>query len=694
MKFLSSRSTFLTSAALTVFAHSPALATVAVAPEDRDYLPTTIVVTGEIEGYVEDDGSTGTKTPTPLIEVPQTITFITDDQLDDQAITQLADALRYVPGISLDTGEGHRDQVYIRGQASTADFYLDGLRDDAQYYRPLYNVERIEILKGANALIFGRGGGGGVINRVSKKAEFDNADVGLGASVDSFGAFDLSIDANTPLNDNIAGRINVAYEEFDNARDFYDGRFFGISPTLTFRLGDRTQLTAHYTYDNDRRVTDRGIPSLDQAPLAGYDKTFFGSADFNLATNVAHIAKLRLDHEFTDELTLNVSGQYADYDKYYGNVVPTGTDGTNVTLGGYTSNTDRQNWIGQANLVWDTQFGGVGSTTLAGVEVSTQDTVASRNGIEFDGSSTVTLQRVLDVPNVSVGALTRASNSTLDTFSAYVQEQLDFGLVELIGGIRYDRFDLTDLLSATRNNRVDEKWSPRFGAVLKPAQNLSIYASYSTSFLPQSGDQFSSLSDLDATLEPEKFENIEAGIKWAPRPQLFATAAVFQLERSNTTAEDPLNPGFIVLTGKSRVRGFEASIAGEILPSWQANLGYTYLDGEIISDTESAVAGTRLHQLPKHQIALWNRVDLTESFGIGLGAIYQDEQFASISGDVVLPDYVRFDLAGYWDVNDRISMQVNIENLLDENYYPSAHGNNNIQPGNPLSATVGVKLKL
>ena len=694
MKFLSSRSAFLTSAALTVFAQSPALANVAVAPEDRDYLPTTIVVTGEIEGYVEDDGSTGTKTPTPLIEVPQTITFITDDQLDDQAITQLADALRYVPGISLDTGEGHRDQVYIRGQASTADFYLDGLRDDAQYYRPLYNVERIEILKGANALIFGRGGGGGVINRVSKKAEFDNADVGLGASVDTFGAFDLSIDANTPLNDNIAGRINVAYEEFDNARDFYDGRFFGISPTLTFRLGDRTQLTAHYTYDNDRRVTDRGIPSLDQAPLAGYDKTFFGSADFNLATNVAHIAKLRLDHEFTDELTLNVSGQYADYDKYYGNVVPTGTDGTNVTLGGYTSNTDRQNWIGQANLVWDTQFGGVGSTTLAGVEVSTQDTVASRNAIVFDGSSTVALQRVLDVPNVSVGALTRASNSTLDTFSAYVQEQLDFGLVELIGGIRYDRFDLTDLLSATRNNRVDEKWSPRFGAVLKPAQNLSIYASYSTSFLPQSGDQFSSLSDLDATLEPEKFENIEAGIKWAPRPQLFATAAVFQLERSNTTAEDPLNPGFIVLTGKSRVRGFEASIAGEILPSWQANLGYTYLDGEIISDTESAVAGTRLHQLPKHQIALWNRVDLTESFGVGLGAIYQDEQFASISGDVVLPDYVRFDLAGYWDVNDRISMQVNIENLLDENYYPSAHGNNNIQPGNPLSATVGVKLKL
>ena len=694
MKFLSSRSAFLTSAALTVFAQSPALANVAVAPEDRDYLPTTIVVTGEIEGYVEDDGSTGTKTPTPLIEVPQTITFITDDQLDDQAITQLADALRYVPGISLDTGEGHRDQVYIRGQASTADFYLDGLRDDAQYYRPLYNVERIEILKGANALIFGRGGGGGVINRVSKKAEFDNADVGLGASVDTFGAFDLSIDANTPLNDNIAGRINVAYEEFDNARDFYDGRFFGISPTLTFRLGDRTQLTAHYTYDNDRRVTDRGIPSLDQAPLAGYDKTFFGSADFNLATNVAHIAKLRLDHEFTDELTLNVSGQYADYDKYYGNVVPTGTDGTNVTLGGYTSNTDRQNWIGQANLVWDTQFGGVGSTTLAGVEVSTQDTVASRNAIVFDGSSTVALQRVLDVPNVSVGALTRASNSTLDTFSAYVQEQLDFGLVELIGGIRYDRFDLTDLLSATRNNRVDEKWSPRFGAVLKPAQNLSIYASYSTSFLPQSGDQFSSLSDLDATLEPEKFKNIEAGIKWAPRPQLFATAAVFQLERSNTTAEDPLNPGFIVLTGKSRVRGFEASIAGEILPSWQANLGYTYLDGEIISDTESAVAGTRLHQLPKHQIALWNRVDLTESFGVGLGAIYQDEQFASISGDVVLPDYVRFDLAGYWDVNDRISMQVNIENLLDENYYPSAHGNNNIQPGNPLSATVGVKLKL
>ncbi len=224
------------------------------ADADRDYLPSDIVVTGARNGYTMQDGSTATKTPTPLIDVPQTVAVITDDQLADQSITQLGEALRYVPGISLETGEGHRDEVFIRGQESTADFYLDGLRDDAQYYRSLYNVERIEVLKGANALIFGRGGGGGVINRVSRTANFAGRSVNANAQVDSFGAFALTADANAPLTDGIAARISATYEEFDSHRDFYEGRFVGISPTVTAQIGPDTRITAHYTYDDDSRV--------------------------------------------------------------------------------------------------------------------------------------------------------------------------------------------------------------------------------------------------------------------------------------------------------------------------------------------------------------------------------------------------------------------------------------------------------
>ncbi|MEE3154486.1 MAG: TonB-dependent receptor plug domain-containing protein, partial [Pseudomonadota bacterium] len=192
------------------------------AQPERRYLPTDIIVTGEsASDYDTQDGSSATKTPTPLIDVPQGVSYITEDQLEDQSIRQLNEALRYVPGISMETGEGHRDEVFIRGQESTADFYIDGLRDDAQYYRSLYNIERVEVLKGANALIFGRGAGGGAINRVAKRAELGSQAISGEASVDSFGAFALLADMNQPLSDSVALRINGTYEEFDSHRDFY-----------------------------------------------------------------------------------------------------------------------------------------------------------------------------------------------------------------------------------------------------------------------------------------------------------------------------------------------------------------------------------------------------------------------------------------------------------------------------------------
>lgn len=691
-----------------LLASTTALSTAAFAEDTqpaREYLPADIVVTGErVDGYLTGDGSTATKTPTPVIDVPQTIAFLTEDQLEDQGVTQLNEALRYVPGVSLETGEGHRDQVFIRGQSSTADFYLDGLRDDAQYYRSLYNVERIEVIKGANALIFGRGGGGGVINRVTKRADLTRTITAFDAAVDSFGAFGVTADLNQPLSDSVAGRVAATYEEFDSHRDFYEGRFFGIAPSVTIALGDRTTLVAQYNYDDDKRLTDRGIPSLDDGdantvdgPLEGYDRTLFGSGDFNWSDSQTHIARLRLEHEFSDTLSANVTGQFADYNKYYANIVPGSSDGTVVDLSGYTSGTDRQNWIGQANLVWDADFGGVGNTLLAGVEFGDQSTVADRYNVVFASSPLdIPLERVLAVPDVTVGSLSRASTSDLTTFSAYVQDQLDFGMVQIIGGLRFDRFDLssTDLVTLQTNSRVDEKVSPRVGAIFKPQDSLSLYASYSTTFLPQSGDQFTTLSSGNAVLDPEKFENYEVGVKYAIAPKLFATAAVFRLDRTNTTAPSPANDGTVVQTGSSRVDGIELSLAGEITGAWQANLGYTYLDGEISSQTTSAPEGQRLPQVPEHQFSLWNRFDLSEKLGLGLGLIYQDEQFASISNKVAMPDYFRVDAAAYYQIDDTASVQINIENLFDEGFYAAAHGDNNIQPGKPFTARLGVRFEM
>lgn len=665
------------------------------ADEQRDYLGSEIVVTAEVEGYVATDGSTATKTPTPLVNVPQTVTVITADQMEDQNVRQLGDALRFVPGVSLGTGEGHRDQVLLRGQSTTADFFIDGLRDDAQYYRPLYNVERIEVLKGANALIFGRGGGGGAINRVMKSADTMADFINGAASVDNFGAWSLSADVNQPLTDNVALRLNGIYEDMANSRDSYDGRFFGISPTLTVELGPDTRLTASYTYDDDARVTDRGVPSLAGEPIRGYDKFFFGSETFNHSESQTHVARTRIDHRFSDALSFNATAQYANYDKYYGNILPGAATATTVTLAGYESSNTRENVMGQANLVAQLATGEIGHTLLLGVEAMTQDSTGLRNDVRFGGASNV----VVPLAAFAVPAFTTVANSesesTLDTLSAYVQDQIDFGPVQLVAGLRYDRFDLQsrNLRNGFAGDRVDEKWSPRLGLIVKPTDEISLYASYATSFLPQSGDQFNVLSPVTELLLPEKFENRELGAKWAITPRLIATAALFRLNRSNTQSPDPVNSGQVVLTGETRVEGLELSLAGEVSEDLQLTLGYALMDGEVRSTTSAAPAGRTLQQLPRHQLSGWARYQVLQNLGVGLGVIHQSRQFTTISNAVILPSYTRVDAAVFYDLTENVAVQLNVENLFDADYFPSSHTDNNIQPGEPLNATLGVRFR-
>ena len=691
------------SASLIALAAAPVMAEESEEPgEDHSYAPADIIVTGKWSGYAADDGSTAMKTPTPLIDTPQAVAVVTRDQLDDQNVRQLGDALRYVAGISMESGEGHRDEVFIRGQETTADFFLNGLRDDAQYYRSLYNIERVEVLKGANALTFGRGGGGGVINRVSKTADAMEAFVAGDASVDSFRAFALTGDINQPLTDSLAGRINATYEEFNSHRDFYKGRFIGVSPTLKADLGEHTRLIVGYSYDDDQRVTDRGVPSLNGRPLGNFDKTLFGDPDFNLATSKTHIARFRLDHDFSDALSVNLTGQYANYDKAYANAIPVSTNGATVDLNGYRDTTARENFIGQGNLVWQGSTGTIGHTVLAGFEAMRQNTQNARQNLVFNtamgpmGRITVPLARRINLPPLSLTPLVRDRASQLTVFSAYLQDQVDIGeFLQLIAGIRFESFDLKtiDLVSNTPANRKDKKWSPRFGVVVKPRDDLSVYASYTQSFLPQAGDQFLLLSPTSATLAPEKFENIEAGVKWAPRPALLLTAAVFQIDRTNRQTADPANSSLRILTGKSRTRGFEISLAGDLAENWHVNLGYNYLDGKIRSQVGSSPAGTTLEQVPKHHLAAWSRYDFSDRFGLGAGIIHSSSQFASLSNNVVLPSYTRVDLAAYFDVNDSLSLQVNVDNVFDEDYYPSAHGDNNIQPAKPLGASVSLRFR-
>lgn len=664
--------------------------------------PAEIIVTGQSDGYLAQDSVTATKTGTPLIDVPQTITVVTRERLDDQAMHSIADVLRYVPGATIGQGEANRDQITLRGQNTTADFFVDGVRDDVQYFRSLYNIERVEVLKGPFAMIFGRGGSGGVINRVRKSPLLGETLVAADASVNTFGAWDVAGDVNLPVSGNSALRVNAMYEQIDSHRDFHSGKRYAVNPYLGFEFGD-WQLGLSYEYIKDDRTTDRGNPALactqpcTPAPLEGFRDTFFGVPGVNEMGFEAHVAKARLDGQLAPGLEWSTSVLYGDYDKFYTNVYPNGPAtspiGT-VPIEGYTDPTTRENFIVQSNLVWEVAFGGIDNTFLFGVEYADQASTNQRRNAVLSNTR-LDLTNIV-YPTVTFPVLNRNSASDVQVFSAYLQDQIAFGeVVELVLGLRYDRFEITGTDFQPDPDRpfarTDDKVSPRIGVILKPQPNLSLYASYSQSFLPRSGDQFLNLSTVNEALTPEEMTNYEIGGKWDIRPDLNLTVALFQLDRTNTGVPVPGVPGSAFLTD-TRTRGLEVGLTGRILPQWQVSGGYTYQDAHRRNDDT-----IRLGQVPEHQFALWNRVDVSDEFGIGFGVVHQSSQFAAIrTAPTVtrLPGFTRFDAALFWDVNDRFSLQANIENVFDESYFSDAHNTNNISTGAPINARLTARVKL
>ena len=661
----------------------------------------TIIVTGMGEGYLASNSVTATKTDTPLIDIPQTINVVTREQLDDQAHHSLADILRYVPGTTVGQGEGNRDQITLRGQNTTADFFLDGVRDDVQYYRGLYNIERVEILKGPYALIFGRGGGGGIINRVQKSPMIDDFIYAGPASINSFGAYDASVDLNTPLSGAAAVRINAVYESLDSHRDYVGGERYAWNPYIAFNLNDAWKLGFSFEYVNDDRTTDRGIPSIATAagqpnrPISGYRDQFFGTPGVNRTRFEAQIAKLRLDGQLAANLTFSGTMLYGDYDKTYVNVYANGAasaqNGT-VALAAYSDPTQRENFIAQANLVWDVETGPLAHKILIGAEYGDQQSANRRfNGVL--SSSTLNLANPV-FPTVAFNMLTRDTVSDVTFSSVYVQDQISLGDdIDVVAGLRYDGFDIngSDLLPAIDRPfaRKDEKVSPRLGVIFKPQENISLYSSFSQSFLPRSGDQFLALTVSQENLAPEKFTNYEVGAKWDAQPNLNLTLAVFQLERSNATTPDPLNPVASINIGKTRTQGVELAATGKITSHWQVHGGYSYQDAKLVGNDS-----VRLGQVPKQQASLWNRYDLHSNFAVGLGIIHQSSQFAAIrttANTTKLPAFTRIDAALFYDVSDTVQLQMNVENLFDANYYSDAHNNNNISTGAPINGRLTIR---
>ena len=667
-----------------------------------------VITTGRVLAF---DELNALRAPTPVINVPQSLSLVGEEQIADQFFTDFGDVLRYTPGLAISQGEGHRDAIVIRGQQTTADFFIDGLRDDVQYFRPLYNVEQIEILRGPNALLFGRGGTGGIINRVQKSADVGESFNAGVVSVDTFGSALVSADSNIATGERSALRLNAFAESLDNHRDNVDGERWGINPTFAFQPSPDTRVDLSYEYLDDDRTVDRGVPSVTVAsgpageplrPLEGFSSTFFGSPDANFTTLEAHITRARVDHRWSDMLRGNATIQYADYSKLYQNLYPseavTLLDGApvEVELDGYRDTTERQNLILQGNLVGELDWGSVHHTVISGVEYADQSTSNARVDNVFaangDDQLSFAFTDPLSIPAFAFTDPARDRKSDVDVLSVYIQDQVDIGEhFQVVLGGRYDRFsiDVDDRANDGEFSRTDGEFSPRLGAIYKPQSNVSLYASYGESFLPRSGDQFLTL-DLDTeSTRPQRFENLEAGLKWDLRPDLHFTAAAFRLDRESFTSVDPEDQSQLIVIDGSRVDGVEAQLTGQLTSRWSTSLGYSYLDGRV--DSAGALDGNRTRQTPEHMVSAWNRYQATPRFGLGLGATYQSSFFVREDNRVEVLDFLRFDAAAYYAVSDAVELQMNIENLFDTDYFPDAHSNTNISTGAPLNARFTVR---
>ena len=684
---------------------APGLAAASDAADAAD--PTTqteIVVTGQRSEYGVGSTSTATKTNTDVRNIPQALTVISEAQIEDQGIRSIAELLTFVPGATPGTGESNRDQITLRGNNTTADFFIDGIRDDVQYFRDFYNVDRVEVLKGPNAMIFGRGGGGGIVNRVQKRSTLSNYREGL-LSSDSFGGIRLTGDLDQRLSGSAGVRINGLYENGDSFRRHVDLERYGINPTAGIVVGGATRIDVGYEYFHDRRTTDRGVPSIAGEPLEDHDKTFFGDPDQSFAKADVNIARFGLEHEFAPGVTLRNKTVYGHYDKFYQNVFPNGAvSNGQVVLGAYNSQNDRRNLFSQTDLVWEGRLGPVDHTLLFGFELGRQKSRNHRQSGTIQGlpGNRVPVEDPtvdVDVVYASVGS--DANNRTKANVAAvYVQEQLrPADWLEIVAGLRFDSFKLQveDLrVGSTDFSRTDKLWSPRLGLILKPTDRLSLYSSYSRSYLPQSGDQFSGLTSVTDQLKPERFDNYELGAKWEPIDGLLATAAVYQLDRTNTQSPNP-NPALPpILTGAQRSRGIELGLERSITDRWQVSAGYALQKAEIRERTNAcnpAVANCEVALVPRHSFSLWNRYDFNGRVGAGLGVIARSKSYASISNNVRLPGYARVDAAVFYKLPNGMEAQVNVENLFGADYFPTAHSDNNIAPGAPrtIKGTVGYR---
>ncbi|WP_151761008.1 TonB-dependent receptor [Acinetobacter seifertii] len=668
----------------------------------------TISVKAEKEKNLKQEvgqASSATKGLMQLKDVPQIVNVVPKQILREQTVTSMQGALQNVPGLSFSVGDGQRDQVMIRGFSAITDNYVDGIRDDALYFRDMSNVERVEVLKGPASVLYGRGSAGGLVNKINKKP-MDESLREVSLIGGTTGQRRAEVDVNEKVAENVKVRLTGAVEDSDGYRDQAFLKRQAVAPSVQWDISDKTKILLQADYLHDDRLADQGFPTdpITGKPVKTNPKTFYGALNGKEVGDVdTEISSqtISLDHEFNDQLKYHGAVRHYNYslDRQYSvvshqdskkNKLP--ADQIQLSQSKRIRNEDGVYVQQELSGLFNTGF--LKHNILIGAEYSKQhkDELVWSKARQITNIFNPELENWAPL-DTNVAAGTNNSN-TFENYGMYLQDLMTVtDQLKVLVGLRYDNLsqDRNDKVKSQILNRTDNTYSPRIGLVYQPLSNLSLYTSYNRSFQPLA-DSFV-LYTNSADLSPTKNENYEVGAKWDVNDQLNVTLALFEMSQTNIQNQDPSNPNQALLAGEQKTKGVELSLTGQLTDQLSVLAGYSYMDGKIEKST-IGFTGNHSALTPNNTANLWLKYQINDHWYAAVGGRGESSRFSAPDNKNVLPGYAVVNAAlGYQ--SERYDVNLNLNNLFDRDYFVSGHSgaNDSNMMGDPLNAQVALRYR-